>query len=259
METNVNYTLVGAFVIFLIALLTVVILWLSTGLSFAEYNFYRVDMTESISGLNLDEPVEFNGVPVGKVQEITIDKTNPQLVKLLLKIKSSTPITQGTVATLSPRGITGITFIALEDKGTNISPLTTAPGEEYPIIKTKPSIFVRLDTVLTQMNKSLRRLSQSFKSLLSDENIDAFQRVLSSSEHFFQSGKQFLKTSRGTMQTIQGTVQTIQRQTLPAANQAADDFSNLMDNLSDVSNELKQNPSMLIRGKDQTQHLGPGE
>ena len=128
METNVNYTLVGAFVIILLASIIFVIIWLSSGLSLAQYSTYMIYMQESVAGLNVDAPVEYNGVDVGLVKEIELNRKNPQLVELTLGIKSNTPITMGTEAMLATRGITGITYIALKDKSADLRPLVAVPG-----------------------------------------------------------------------------------------------------------------------------------
>src|SRR5438094_282825 len=100
MDTNVNYSLVGAFVILLISAI--------------QYSHYLIYSQESVSGLSIDAPVEYNGVNVGSVRDISLDSANPHLVKLSLNISSSAPITNGTVATLTTKGITGVMFIALK-------------------------------------------------------------------------------------------------------------------------------------------------
>ena len=88
METNVNYTLAGLFVISLLSIVVIGIIWLSAGFNRADYTLYEVYMKESVSGLSVDGPVEFNGVNVGTVNMIKISHTNPKLVELFLKIKS---------------------------------------------------------------------------------------------------------------------------------------------------------------------------
>ncbi|HEX4045681.1 MAG TPA: MlaD family protein, partial [Gammaproteobacteria bacterium] len=130
METNVNYTIVGAFVIFLVTAIVLGIIWLSSGFSFQHYSTYLVHMQESVTGLTIDSPVEYNGVQVGNVTSIEINHDNPRQVELLLNIKKDTPITRGTFATLTSRGITGITYIALKDRGTDLRPLLVAPGQK---------------------------------------------------------------------------------------------------------------------------------
>src|SRR3990167_6657691 len=137
METNINYAAVGAFVISLIVAAVLAIIWLSSGFSVKHYTRYKVYMQESVTGLNTDSPVEFNGVDVGSVKNIHLDKKNPQLVILLLDINASTPITQGTVATLQTRGVTGVTYMALKVKSENLTPIKVLKGETYPVIPTE--------------------------------------------------------------------------------------------------------------------------
>ena len=73
METNVNYTLAGVFVISLITAIVIGVIWLSSGFgSGQDYALYNVFMNESVSGLSADGPVEFNGVNVGTVSAIKI-------------------------------------------------------------------------------------------------------------------------------------------------------------------------------------------
>jgi phospholipid/cholesterol/gamma-HCH transport system substrate-binding protein len=116
METNVNYTVVGAFVIVLFSSIVLAIIWLSAGFSTEKYTTYEVLMKEAVTGLSLEAPVEYNGVNVGTVTSIRIDKQNPHVVELLLKIKSDTPISKGTRARLNVRTLSGVAFILLQDK-----------------------------------------------------------------------------------------------------------------------------------------------
>lgn len=237
METNVKYTIVGTFVITSLAFIILAIIWLASGFTTEKYKIYKIYMQESVSGLSLESPVEFNGVNVGNIKRIKINKENPQLVVLLIKVKKSTPVTKGTVATLSIRGITGITFIALQDYGTNTTLLEATEDDPYPVIKTVPSILVRLDTLLSNLTKNFRQFSDSIQALLSKENLHSIKSILQSS---------------------QNTLKSIEAQTLPATTTAINNFSNMTQSMSELSAEIKQNPAVLIRGKEQ-RPLGPGE
>jgi phospholipid/cholesterol/gamma-HCH transport system substrate-binding protein len=186
METNVRYTVAGTFVLIMLALIILSVIWLSAGISTEKYSYYSVFMKESVTGLTKDGPVEFNGVEVGTIDEMIINKENPQLVELRLKIKSSTPVTIGTKAKLALRGaLSGAAFILLEDKGTDKRPLVKKDNEPYPVIPTTPSIIVRLDTTLTQisdgfhqLNESFRQISSSVKGLLTPENLQGIRNLL---------------------------------------------------------------------------------
>jgi len=186
METNVRYTIAGTFVLVMLALIIFGIIWLSAGITTEKYSYYTIFMKESVTGLNKDGPVEFNGVEVGTIDDMIINKENPQLVELRLKIKTSTPITEGTKAKLALRGaLSGAAFILLEDKGTDKKPLLKKDNEPYPVIPTTPSIIVRLDTTLTQisdgfhqLNENFHQISSSVKELLSPDNLQAIKRLL---------------------------------------------------------------------------------
>jgi phospholipid/cholesterol/gamma-HCH transport system substrate-binding protein len=253
METNINYTVVGAFVIILTAFIVVGIIWLSSGASSnVEYSFYKVYMKESVSGLNVNAAVEYNGVSVGAVTNIEINPRNPQLVELLLRVKSSTPITQGTKAKLDMKTLSGLAFILLEDKGTDMRPLRARRGEKYPVISTTPSLLVRVDTALTQLNASFQQISASITSLLNPENIRSIKQILQASENTLR----LIETQ--TLPSTNNAMRLFESQTIPAANDAMMNLNNVARNLSDVSNEIKQNPAVLIRGREQPA-LGPGE
>jgi len=237
MEAKTNYTMAGVFVIFFSAVITLGVIWLSSGLSTKKYTYYTVYMKESVSGLSEEGPVEFNGVKVGTVEEMKIHADNPQLVELRLKVQSDTPISQGTKAKLSTRALTGIAYILLEDKGLDRSPLRLQPHERYPVISTEPSLLVRLDTIVTQMKDSFEELSESIQSLLNEKNLAAIKQILQSSQE---------------------TMSVLKTETIPATTEAINNLNHLSQGLFELSSEIKQDPSILIRGKP-AQPRGPGE
>lgn len=272
METNINYAAVGAFVIALITAMVMAIIWLSSGFSMQKYITYKVYMQESVSGLSIDSPVEFNGVDVGSVTSVTLDKTNPQLVVLMLNISATTPITQGTVATLKTRGVTGITFMALTDKSEDMRQLTVMKGEQYPVIPTAPSLFTRLDTALSSLSDNLHDVSVSVRELLDKDNQKNIKQILlnlsevtgalaANNERMTQimtnterASKEFLPLVRSSSDAMR----MLQLQTLPATYQLINNLNVISRSLTGVAADLQQNPSILIRGV-QRQSSGPGE
>jgi phospholipid/cholesterol/gamma-HCH transport system substrate-binding protein len=272
METNINYAAVGGFVICLVTAMVMAIIWLSSGFSIQHYTTYKVYMQESVSGLNIDSPVEFNGVDVGSVKSIDLDDHNPQLVALLLNVKSTTPVTQGTIATLQTRGVTGTTFIALKDKSENLTPIPILSGEDFPVIKTGPSLFMRLDTALSQLSDNLREVTVSIRSLLDKENQQNIKEILlniqkvtgslaANNERMDRILANTEKASRDFIPLVKTTANAMhmfEMQTLPATYQLVSNLDSITRSLVEVSAELRQNPSILIRGV-QRQSNGPGE
>lgn len=272
METNINYAAVGAFVITLIAAMILAIIWLSSGFSVKHYTVYKVYMQESVSGLTIDAPVEFNGVDVGNVKSVTLDPTNPQLVEVLLDVNSITPVTQGTVATLQTRGVTGITYMALKDKSENLNPIKIMRGEQYPVIPTAPSLFMRLDTALSKLSDNLRDVSVSVRELLNKENQQSIRdillnlkevtgalatnnermvRILENTEKASAQFGPFMKSTASAMHMFE-------MQTLPATYKLMNNLDNITRTLTEVAADLRQNPSVLLRGV-QRQPNGPGD
>ncbi len=77
MEEKVNFAAVGAFVIVLTVTMIAGVLWLSSGKYYRKsYDTYETYMTESVSGLNLNAPVRYRGVDVGRVRRIALAPGN---------------------------------------------------------------------------------------------------------------------------------------------------------------------------------------
>jgi phospholipid/cholesterol/gamma-HCH transport system substrate-binding protein len=131
-----------------------------------------------VAGLNLNAPVKYNGVDVGKVREIRLDPGNPGRVNLLFAIERGTPIKEDTVAVLKTQGLTGIAYVELSGGAPDSPPLRATEGSEYPVIRTKPSLSARLENVLTNVLAKLDSTSNSINSILSDENREAFKSAL---------------------------------------------------------------------------------
>lgn len=238
METNVSYTIAGTFILMLVAFIVIAVIWLSAGFNDKDYLYYTVYMKESISGLSKDGPVEFNGVNVGSVKIMKINRRNPQLVELTIEIEKDTPVTVGTRAKLGMRALTGVAYLLLEDKGKDMRPLVAMKGQRYPVIATTPSILVRLDTTLTQINNSFQKLGNSVSALLNKNNLEMIKEIL-------QSGK--------------GSLRILETQTIPVTNETIANFGEMATDLSSVSSDIKENPAIVIRGKAPPTKLGPGE
>ena len=174
-----NFALVGAFVLVLGAVLVAGVLWLAAGGAWQKkYDTYLAIEDESVAGLNLDAPVKYNGVDVGKVQAIRLDHTNPQRVNLLFAIERGTPIKEDTIAVLKTQGLTGIAYAEFNG-GTAASPaLIIRPGAHYPQIRTSPSLAARLENVLTSVLSKLDSTSTNINAMLSAENQVALRSAL---------------------------------------------------------------------------------
>ena len=278
MESKVNFAVVGAFVLILGALLIGGVLWLSSGKSYNKaYDTYLVYMSESVSGLSLDAPVRYRGVQVGSVRRIALAPGNAKLVQLTLDIERGTPVKQDTVAVLQVQGLTGIAHVDLSGGGNDSPPLKAGPGEKYPVIRSGPSLMLRLDTAVTALLTNLNRSSENVNALLDEENRAALRRTLVNLERL--SGTlanaelpQLLKriqrsadafdrmaneTARAGSSTA-NTIESVRAEALPEARQAITELRELTASLRRFSDALERNPGMLLQGRPAVPP-GPGE
>lgn len=174
-----NYVWVGAFVLVLGSALIAGVLWLASGGAWQKkYDLYLAMEDESVAGLNLNAPVKFNGVDVGKVRSIELDRQKPERVNLMLALEHGTPVKVDTVAVLRIQGLTGIAYVELSG-GAHESPLLTATeGSPWPVIQTKPSLSARLENVLTSVLAKLDSTSTNINALLSEDNRKAVSSTL---------------------------------------------------------------------------------
>ena len=174
MEPRVNYIIVGVFVLVLGVVGVGLVLWLGKTDYLDVYDQYQAYMHQSVSGLSVDSTVKYRGVEVGRVKEIALNPENPEEVRLTLDILRETPIKTDTVATLETQGLTGLATLNLEGGSRDAPKLEIAPGQEYPVIQTRPSLFFRLDMAISRLlsEQGISRLLSSLYAL--SENATAF-------------------------------------------------------------------------------------
>jgi len=189
LNPKVNYMLVGLFVLIMGTGMLTTVIWLSAAVEDRSYETYATYYTESVSGLKQNAAVTYLGVEVGKVVEIALDQEDPGRVRVLLDIEEDTPVTEDTVAILRQQGITGLAHVELTGGSLDSRNLQIRGGEEYPVIQTGPSLFVRLDqavtTIIDQLTdtaKNLDQVAERVQLLLSDENQQAIAGTLQNVE-----------------------------------------------------------------------------
>ena len=179
MEDKLNPSIVGAFVLLLGAALIGGVLWLSVGLGGKQdYLRYQSIVGESVAGLNIDAPVKYLGVDVGKVRTIGIDRSNSRQVHLGLLIAEGTPVKQDSEAVLKTQGLTGIVYVELSGGSPGSPPLLPTPENRVPMILSKPSLSTRLENVLGTVLTGLDQMSGKLNSVFDDDNRAALKSIL---------------------------------------------------------------------------------
>ncbi|OIQ83541.1 mce related protein [mine drainage metagenome] len=177
MESRVNYTAVGAFVVLLGLALAGAIWWLAQAHQHGDTDHYLIYATDNVNGLRTSSDVLYRGVRVGRVASISIDPNNPALVRIEIDLARGVPVRTDTVAQLSPQGVTGLSVINLSG-GHSTQPLLARPGQPEPVIPYAPSVFSRLEGGLDTVTVTLSRISSRLDELLSPANVRAVSGTL---------------------------------------------------------------------------------
>lgn len=293
MEAKTNYKLVGFTVILLSLSLIAFSLWLSVGFNQKNYKTYAIHVKEAVYGLSEESPVKYNGVQVGVVTSIKLDKNNPQQVRLLVSIDSSTPITTSTFATLIAQGITGTTYIGLSATSSELASIKKEEDEEYPIIPSRPSLLNQLDHVLKEVAENISSAGMDFKRIFDKKNADYLHHTLANLDvitsifaqhhteiqqmivntnifmkNFAESSAEFkqmtinLKAAGAdiskAMNAGKVTLDAFAQQTVPPAITLIEHLTHVSMNLEQITNQMRVNPAILIRGTTPPPS-GPGE
>ncbi len=178
MNNKTNYTIVGILVIVFFVTIFGFVLWLmqpNKDQNVQEYNIY---FTESVSGLNVDSPVKFRGIVVGRVSKMQINPKNSEEIEVKVSIVSNTPIKIDTVAKLMSQGITGLSYINLS-RGSKSAKILKPNGKEIPTILSIPSFFERIDKSLNTISSRISKTLDGTQRLLGEKNQVEFEKVLS--------------------------------------------------------------------------------
>jgi phospholipid/cholesterol/gamma-HCH transport system substrate-binding protein len=257
-EPTANYKLVGTVVSILLVTFIIGGLWLSYGLEHKTYMRYMVHANDSISGLSEKSLVKFNGVKVGYVKDINLDPSDPQQVNLLLYVDKKILITASTQATIVTQGITGTAFLSLYANSRALTPLKRHKGDVYPVIPYVPSFF-------SQIEQNFEKVGNSIKDLFSQENTQALHQVIIKLPKLVDSLENMAENMSNAGANVSKTVQSghhginkISQAAIPPIVDLLRNIEQVSANLYVLSDELKQNPAMLLRGKEVSK-LGPGE
>lgn len=207
MNNKVNYTLIGILVLIGFALIIIFSYWLLQPSQDKAIKNYYVYFNESVLGLNLEAPVKYRGIDVGKVTSIGINPKNSEQVQVVVSILKSTPIRTTTKAKLTSQGITGLSYINLS-MGKNGTELLKRNGDEkYPVIKTTPSFFEKIENSFGDVSTNLSKTLDGTQELLNQENQKQIEIILNRSAKFMDKLERMLNDQ--TVEHFQRSMQNI--------------------------------------------------
>lgn len=175
MENKSHALAAGLFVLAVTALLVAMTLWLTRDV--ANTVPYEMTSTEAVTGLQVQAPVRYKGVAVGKVTRIGFDPQQRSRVLVGLAISPDTPITTSTYASLAFQGVTGLSFVQLDDDGSS-SALPDLGPSGVPRIPLRPSALGQITDQASGLIDKIDQTTDRINQLLGPDNQAALARAL---------------------------------------------------------------------------------
>lgn len=183
MENKAHALAAGLFTLVLVAALVAAALWLR-GEPIAQ-DRYVLHTRGVVSGLNAQADVRYRGVEVGKVDRIRFDPSDPRTILVDISVSQGTPITRGTYAELAPQGITGLSYVHLEDDSSS-SALRDPADAEQARIELRPSFLERVSGSGEQAIGRIAAVAAKLETWLDEENRQQAMRTLAAFERAAQ-------------------------------------------------------------------------
>jgi phospholipid/cholesterol/gamma-HCH transport system substrate-binding protein len=177
METRARFVLIGLFTLLGLLAGMGFTLWLAKVQIDRTYAQYDI-VFDTVAGLGQAGAVRYNGVDVGKVLTIALDRENPSLVRVRIEIYASTPVREDTVATLASQGVTGVAFIALAGGSAEADRISAVPPADVPVIRSEASAVQDLLTDAPDLLTEAIALISEVRTFITPRNREAVETIL---------------------------------------------------------------------------------
>ncbi|WP_200195133.1 MlaD family protein [Halorhodospira abdelmalekii] len=178
METQARHVWIGLLTLLLLIGTLSFGVWLADWKLRGERQAYRVVLTENVLGLSAYSAVKLNGVDVGEVERLELDRRDPRRVVAYIWVDRDVPVTTETRAQLAMTNLlTGSVHIRLVP-GDLDAPLLRRQEEGVPQIAATPSAAARLREDMGNLFSEAETLVERINSLLAEENIESMAATL---------------------------------------------------------------------------------
>ena len=237
-----------------------------------QYDNYYTIFDTSVNGLFVDAKVKLNGIDVGSVTQITIHEENLNEVVVAFKVHHGTPIKQGTRAGMTAgMNLTGEKQVILS--GGTFSEPNVPEGGFVPAEKSSfdqianqaSNIASHADSVLINLNitqdlskpiESISKSAESIHNVMSEienakiaakasENLDIVKEKLEALDT--KSLNDNLTEAMASINQLSKRLDQMVYKNEDQVGEAIVELNNVLENLEEFSQKIKNNPSALIR------------
>jgi phospholipid/cholesterol/gamma-HCH transport system substrate-binding protein len=285
--TRAEKTRLGLFMLFAIGLLVLTLFFLVGRKLVTKTVPYRARFIESVTGLEPGSPVKQNGVDIGTVTSLTTDSTDINKTVVGFSVQKGIPMKTDMVATLGSYGITGMKYVEVTG-GNYASNDLEINGELRTSMSTLGRITFRADSIaykidhllgnvieltesgnrkhLDRLVQSTLHLSEAMDSLVSDvQHVRPGKRIESILDHADEAMRdvknkvhqsdiagtvdEYRKVAVG-FSEVSGRLDVTVRRMQEDLAVTMGQLKEAMKNMNTFSRQIKENPSVLIRGQD---------
>lgn len=259
MENKAHAIAAGAFVLGLAAALIALVVWLTRDNTVR--NVYELSTRDAVSGLQPQAMVRYRGIAVGKVSLIDFDPKVKGNVRVRITVDQRVPLTTSSYATLAYQGVTGLAFIALDDKGESQTPLSPN-NDDPPRIPLRPSVLAQLQERGEAIIGQIEEVTKRANTLLGDPNQKRIADALESIAQATASANQLTRSLDNTVKNglnpaLAALPPLIERtkDTMGTVKAAASDVSRVANNANTTVSRLNAKDGPVERLSDGTRAL----
>lgn len=155
---------------------------------------YKIRYKRSVAGLTVGSQVQLNGVRLGSVEDIYINKENVEEVIVEISVAGGTPVMSNAEALLSSAGITGQQFIDL--KGGTAEGTKIKPGGE---IKAGQGLLDKLTDRADEISGRTDEIVAGVEELLRPESRARIERILENTEKLTKNSEELVGELNATL------------------------------------------------------------
>jgi phospholipid/cholesterol/gamma-HCH transport system substrate-binding protein len=157
-------------------------LWASKFSGEKKYQEYDVVFIEAVTGLSKGSIVQYNGIAVGDVRKLSLDKNDPSKVIARVRVEGGTPVKIDTKAKLAFVGLTGVAQIQFSGGKPESALLSQIDNHKVPVILAEESAFAKLMNSTEDITTTAADVLIRINRMLSQENVNRISKSLDNLE-----------------------------------------------------------------------------
>jgi len=214
MERKAHYALIGLFTFAVVAGAFAFVFWLHHSSGKKQAVAYRVIFDSSVSGLQVGGNVLFNGIRVGEVTNLRLDREKPNEVVAMLAVNKSTPIRSDTRVGLEFAGLTGVAAVSLKGVSAK-TPLIEREEGEPPTLRADPSasqdmmqaareVLNKAEEVITTNQEALHQAIADIATFSASlaRNSDSVDSIVRDAKDTMSNAKEATASARTLMENL---------------------------------------------------------